>query len=196
MSGGDSDNQDTGSPLKHLQMRSRKPLFRLLSSPSSSSSTSSSPCKDEQYLRDKIFQIRESPFTLVFEDSKEARAVYAMAASQLFLLMLYTLIKYFVDPKTYATDVQFLTSQLTGFSAFFDSWVKMHFVVILFIYPMTKLWMLHGCQYLSLYLISLLPAFMFMLIHPVYTLIENNFLYILTFSMTVEQVSLTTIGTL
>lgn len=180
----DPDDRDTGCVV-----RSKKTLYRSLSPASSSSSSNpSSPCKGEGYLREKTFVARESRFTIVLESSKEAKAVYAMVASQMFMVLVYTILKYFADPKIYATDVQFITSQLTGMSAFFDSWVKMHFMVILYVYPVTKLWMLHGCQYSLVYLLSLLPAFMFMLIHPVYTLLENNFLYILTFSMTVEQV--------
>ena len=126
---------------------------------------------------------------MVLKNSPEAKAVYSIVASQLFLFIVYTLIKYYIDPSVYQTDINFLSSQLSGIGAFFDSWIKMHAVLLLAIYPCTKLWMQYECKYFTLYAVSLLPAFSFILIHPVYTLLENNFLYLLTFSITVEQVN-------
>lgn len=139
-------------------------------------------------MRKKVFRNRESAFTRILEKSKEAQAVYAMIASETFLIMIYTIIKYIINPRTYVEDVDFLYSQFTGMNSFFDSWIKMHAVVIIVIYPLTRVWMHHECKYVTLYALSLVPPFTFILIHPVYTLIEGRFLYILTFSLTVEQV--------
>lgn len=170
--------------------KSRKYLtFSPESSVISSPIATSPGVKDEVYLREKVFTIRESAFTIVLENSREAKAVYAMASSQLFLLMIYTIIKYFVHPQTYSTDLQFITSQLTGMTSFFTCELIMHLSVILLIYPLTKLWMSYECKYFTFYLLSILPAFTLIICHPVYTLIEYKFLYLLTFSLTVEQVS-------
>ena len=179
-----NDDQDENGMIHQRGVKSKKCLSF---SPSSSSQTF--PGRDEEFLREKVFEVRESAFTIALENSKEAKAIYAMAASQLFLLMLYTMGKYMVQPEIYETDAEFIASQLTGMGAFFNSWLIMHMNIILFIYPVTRLWMSHQCKYFILYLVSILPAFAFMVYHPVHTLIEKKFLYILTFSMTAEQVS-------
>lgn len=154
------------------------------------SSTDASGVSDVLYLRRKEFYVRESLFTMVLKNSPEAKAIYSIVASQLFMFTLYTIIMYYIDPSVYQRDVNFVSSQLSGIGAFFDSWIKMHAALLLVIYPCTKLWMQYECKYFALYALSLSPALLFIVIHPVYTLLENNFLYLLTFSMTVEQVNI------